>query len=311
MEPVGWSAHDPAPLHVVGPPHSLSGSVPTLMLPHTPSAPFPFLAAVHAWHVPVQFELQQTPSAQNPEMHDAPEMHGAASGSLHPPAEHTVPPAHSLSGSVPLATGPQRPFTPEPFFAAEHARHEPEQAVLQQTPSAQLPLEHSPAVAQGAPFGLSAHAPEPLQLAEPLHSSSGSVLMAMLPHAPSAPLPFFAAVHAWHVPVQGPLQHTPSTQLPVTHSTPLEHACPLAIWHWPAPQLSRPAHSLSGSVPASTSPHTPSAPEPFNAAVHAWHTPKQAVSQQTPSTHAPLAQSPAALHGSPSGKMQLPPTQDA
>src|SRR5262249_30765777 len=111
--------------------------------------------------------------------------------------------------------------------------------------------------------------PAPLQFAEPVHSLSGSVLSAMGPHVPSLPLPFFAAEHAWQILVQGPLQHTPSTQLPVTQSAPCAQGWPCASWHFPAPQLRRPAHSLSGSVPVCTSPHVPSAPEPFFAVEHA------------------------------------------
>jgi hypothetical protein len=49
----------------------------------------------------------------------------------------------------------------------------------------------------------------------------------MGPHVPSAPDPFFAAVHAWHGPSHAALQHTPSTQLPLVHSGPDAQDCPL------------------------------------------------------------------------------------
>ena len=42
----------------------MSGSRPLPMVPQEPSDPLPFFAAVHAWHVAVHAELQQTPSAQ-------------------------------------------------------------------------------------------------------------------------------------------------------------------------------------------------------------------------------------------------------
>jgi hypothetical protein len=42
--------------------------------------------------------------------------------------------------------------------------------------------------------------------------------------------------------------------------------------------------SLSGSVSTFTLPQTPSAPEPFLVALHAWQGALQAVSQHTPST---------------------------
>jgi hypothetical protein len=56
-----------------------------------------------------------------------------------------------------------------------------------------------------------------LHIVPPAHSWSGSVFAAMLPQAPSLPLPFFAAVQAWHGPPQGLLQQTPSAQAPLTH----------------------------------------------------------------------------------------------
>jgi hypothetical protein len=39
--------------------------------------------------------------------------------------------------------GPQKPFRPEPFFAAVQAWHAGVQAVAQHTPSTQKPLAHS------------------------------------------------------------------------------------------------------------------------------------------------------------------------
>jgi hypothetical protein len=51
-----------APLQLVAPGHSLSGSVLTATLPQVPSEPEPFFAAVHDWHRPLHALLQQTPS---------------------------------------------------------------------------------------------------------------------------------------------------------------------------------------------------------------------------------------------------------
>lgn len=48
--------------------------------------------------------------------------------------------------------GPQSPSIPPPFFAAEHAWHAPVQALLQQTPSTQLPVVHSLPAVQVAPL---------------------------------------------------------------------------------------------------------------------------------------------------------------
>ncbi len=61
--------------------------------------------------------------------------------------------AHSLSGSIPARMGPQSPSAPLPFFAAEHARQRPVQALEQHTPSTQEPLPQSAPVMQGLPFG--------------------------------------------------------------------------------------------------------------------------------------------------------------
>jgi len=61
-------------LQVPAPPHeplvhSLSGSLSAAMGPHSPSFPWPFFVAVHAWHEPVQAESQHTPSAQLLDVH--------------------------------------------------------------------------------------------------------------------------------------------------------------------------------------------------------------------------------------------------
>ena len=53
---------------------------------------------------------------------------------------HTRGPAHSLSGSAPEVMAPQTPLLPDPFFAALHASHVFEQALLQQNPSTQATL---------------------------------------------------------------------------------------------------------------------------------------------------------------------------
>jgi hypothetical protein len=47
----------------------LSGSVLTATLSQTPSAPPPFLAALHAWQAPVQTWSQHTPSTHLPLTH--------------------------------------------------------------------------------------------------------------------------------------------------------------------------------------------------------------------------------------------------
>jgi hypothetical protein len=69
-------------------------------------------------------------------------------------------------------------------------------AVLQHTPSTQLPLEHSAFRLHATPFARSEHVAAPLHSVAPGHSASGSVAAAMLPHVPFAPEFFFTALHA-------------------------------------------------------------------------------------------------------------------
>ncbi len=67
---------------------------------------------------------------------------------------------HSFSGSLPCTTGPHIPSLPLPFFATVHAWHKPTHAVLQQTPSTQLPDAHCAAIVHVPPFVMGiTHAP--------------------------------------------------------------------------------------------------------------------------------------------------------
>ena len=259
-------------MQVDAPAHSLSGSVPFAMFPHVPSEPLPFFAAEHARQVPVQAVLQQTPSTQFPLAQFDPRMHAVPSGLTHAPEPlQTAEPEHSLSGSVPFAMFPHVPSEPLPFFAALQARHTPLQAVLQQTPSTQLPLVQVAPVMQAVPSGF-AHEPDPLHVDEPAHSLSGSVPLAMLPHVPSAPLPFFAAVHAWQRLAQVVLQHTPSTQW--------------TLAHWPFNAQGDPFGSAAWQTPAEQFPLWQSVPTlhilPFAHAGHPGPPPPQSTSVSVP-----------------------------
>jgi hypothetical protein len=62
--------------------------------------------------------------------------------------------AHSSSGSLPTGLDLQVPLVP-PLFAALQAWQLPAQAVLQQKPSTQWPLEHSAPEPHADPFPLS------------------------------------------------------------------------------------------------------------------------------------------------------------
>jgi cytochrome c-type biogenesis protein CcmH/NrfG len=190
--------------------HSLSGSVAVMIGPHVPSVPWPFFNAVHASHVPAQALLQQTLSTQKLDKHAELPAHVAPISNLHALAPLHDPLTHSLAGSVAVMIGPHVPSVPWPLIAAVHASHVPAQALLQQTLSAQKPDKHAALPAHVAPrSSLQVLAP----LHDPLtHSLSGSVAVMIGPHVPLVPWPFFAAVHASHVPMQALLQQTLSTQ---------------------------------------------------------------------------------------------------
>jgi hypothetical protein len=86
------------------------------------------------------------------------------------------------------------------------------------------------------PFAKSSQAPDPLHApvcwqdsgASATHESCGSTPARALPHTPSAPAPFSAAVHAWQRPRHAVLQQTPSTQLPEWQSPPAAQVAPSA-----------------------------------------------------------------------------------
>jgi hypothetical protein len=155
-------------------------------------------------------------------------------------------------------------------LAAVQAWHVAVHAAEQQTPSAQNPLAQSLARRHACPSG-SLQSEAPLQIATPEHSLSGSRPDAIVPHVPSAPVPFLAALHALQRVVQELLQQTPSTQKPLAHSAATEHVAPFgSVEQAPAPlHVMAPAHSLSGSVPMPMLPHVPSGGAPFLAALHA------------------------------------------
>ena len=75
--------------------------------------------------------------------------------------------------------------------------------------------------------------------------------------------------------------------------------------HWPSrSQLAAPSSGQlpCGSVPAGTTPHSPSGPEPLSAVVQAMHVPVHVVLQHTPSTQFALAHCGALAHAAPPGR---------
>jgi hypothetical protein len=109
-------------------------------------------ATLHAWQAAVHAPLQQTPSAQWTLKQS--------------PSTPQIWPLMLLQVPMPLQTlfAGQVSCVPEPRFwqapAALHATQSPLHAALQQTLSAQKPLRHSAAPAQGWP-STSLHAPSP------------------------------------------------------------------------------------------------------------------------------------------------------
>jgi hypothetical protein len=84
----------------------------------------------------------------------------------------------------------------------------PLQALLQQTPSTQIPLAHWLLCAQAMEFPWR-QAPAPLQAPGAVQPGESSWPEGVFAHVPTLP----AMLHAWQVPPQEVLQQTPSTQL--------------------------------------------------------------------------------------------------
>jgi len=188
----------------------------------------------------LQALLQQKPSMHWPEMHSLPEAQAwpLAAGSRHTPVTQTWPVAHWLSmlqspahWVLPHWNGAQLERTsggqePAPLQNAGTVA-----TSLAQAASRQLtPAPGYSQVKRVAPLQVPAHwPPSLLQGARP---PTGSPVTAL--HRPSLPATLQAS-HCW---VQGPSQHTPSTQLPVAHWFPAAHTVPPASLstHTPAEQ---------------------------------------------------------------------------
>jgi hypothetical protein len=228
--------------------------------------------------------LQHTPSTQLPLRHWPLVEQVWPLVSTH--ALAPLPPLQALGAAQVLSVCPegtlvQVPTLPVTLQAWQVVAH----AVLQQTPSTQLPLRHWPLVEQLWPL-VSTHAPVPLHTLGETQVPAGELSVwpdAMLVQVPTLPV----MLHAWQVPVHAVLQHTPSTQLPLTHWPLLEHAAPLASWQTPAP-LHCVVHAFVGKVsgePAGRLVQVPTLP----VTPHDWHVVVQALLQQKPSTQLPLA----------------------
>jgi len=83
---------------------------------------------------------------------------------------HVDVPAHSFAGSWPIGTLLHVPTDPAILQALQSPVHDE----LQQTPSMQLPLMHSPEIVHVVPFEKAAQLPAPLHVVAPAHSFAGS-----------------------------------------------------------------------------------------------------------------------------------------
>lgn len=95
-----------------------------------------------------------------------------------------------------------------------------------------------------------------------------------------------------HAPLHGLSQQTPLAHTPVTHSESALHERPRFTRQVAVASHVRSPPQESASSAAVTPAHLPSGPQ-------AWHTPRQAVSQHTPSAHACEAQSESSVHVAP------------
>jgi hypothetical protein len=121
--------------------------------PHVPLAPCPFLIVEQASQSPVQALLQHTASTQLLLRHSVPMAQASpfADLQLPLPSHDIAAPEHiivALVSSCPAGLFEQVPTLPVTL----QALHVPKHAVLQQTPSMQLPLEHWAAAVHAAPL---------------------------------------------------------------------------------------------------------------------------------------------------------------
>jgi len=247
---------------------------------------------------------------------------------------------------LPLHTyGAQLGWPPAPALRGEHVptlpaelqtAQPPVHAVLQHTPSTQLPEVHwFPAVHAVPSVRFGAHAPvwqkcvaahcaSELQVAghavlAPLHENGAQLGLPALSagssvHVPTEP----PTLHALHAPVHALSQHTESTHRPLTHALPALQACPFGSFgtHAPAWQKRPAAHCASvvhvvghaAEVPLQTcAPHDGVPGLPSGAGAHVpgvprsqrSHAPPHAESQHTPSAQLPDWHSVPSVHEAP------------
>jgi hypothetical protein len=190
-------------------------------LPHVPADP----VILQNWHDPVHAELQHTPSAQIVLRHSEPAVHDWPVFFLQAPIASQLCVAPPQLSSSALVTATHVP--PPPV----HAWHVPHTLAVQQRPSTHDPDAHSAPAAQVCP-GVFLQAPVASHVIVPVQVLSVADLTGE--HVPGVAV----RLQATQAPAQASLQQTPSTQLPLPHSSTAAHVMPLPFFatHTPARQ---------------------------------------------------------------------------
>jgi hypothetical protein len=213
--------------------------------------------------------------------------------------------AHCPSGSWPAGTSTHVPAD----AAIPQDRQAPVQAVRQQVPCSQKPLEHSAAAVHDAPLPFLPQLP-PVQTLGATQSASAVHVARHVPAPPHLYAPQLVAVAVPHVPV--PLQvragvnvvplHVDAAQVvPIAY----RRQAPLPSQVPSLPQVLAPwsVHWLNGSAPAATDAQVPTVP----VRPHDRQIPTHAVAQQTPCSQKVESHSAAAPQVAPIGFLpQLP-----
>jgi hypothetical protein len=259
--PARYLRHAPAPSQVPSRPqvsaplsaHWPSGSCPAGIVEHVPAVP----ARAHELQIPLHSVLQHAPSSQNPELHSSGAVHAPPSGFLPQLAlMHVFGAVHSASFEQTVWQTAFAPHTKGAQLCVAGVGHAP--LASQRDASVMVEPVHD-ASAQIAPCAYLRHAPAPshtpsrphVATVSSGHWSRGSVPTSAGMHVPRLP----TAAQVMHVPAQSEVQHTPSTQNPLSQS--------VAIVHWAPSTNPTGAFSVEEStVPVGASGEAPSTAGP-------------------------------------------------
>ncbi len=243
-------SHTSVPVQALG---AVLSGIPLAMFPHVPLAP-----TAHDWQAGQLATPQQTLSTQVPVKHSEVIAQVCPLSFLQLPApSHVLVPMHMLGAAVsgiPFAMSPH-----VPLLLSAHDWHAGQLATPQQTPSTQVPVKHSEVAKQVCP-SIFLQLPAPSHELTPMHVL-GVMLSGpagMFPHVPLRP-----TAHDLHAGQLVTPQQTPSTQVPVKHSSVVAHARPLLFLQLPIPSHELVPMQVLGvtlSGPAGTFPQVPFPP---------------------------------------------------